>query len=30
VGRMTSNERMVSKADSCTYRLYDALLEQLP
>ncbi len=28
--RMTSNERMVSKADSCTYRLYDALLEQLP
>jgi len=28
--RLTSNERMVSKADSCTYRLYDALLEQLP
>lgn len=27
--RMTSGERMVSKADSCTYRLYDALLEQL-
>ncbi len=28
--RLTSNQRMVSKADSCTYRLYDALLEQLP
>jgi hypothetical protein len=28
--RLTSGERMVSKADSCTYRLYDALLEQLP
>jgi hypothetical protein len=28
--RLTSNERMVSKADSCTYRLYDELLEQLP
>jgi hypothetical protein len=27
--RLTSNEPMVSKADSCTYRLYDALLEQL-
>jgi hypothetical protein len=29
-GRLTNSERMVSKADSCTYRLYDALLEQLP
>jgi hypothetical protein len=28
--RLTSSERMVSKADSCTYCLYDALLEQLP
>jgi len=28
--RLTSNERMVSKANSCTYQLYDALLEQLP
>jgi hypothetical protein len=28
--RLTSNERMISKVDSCTYRLYDALLEQLP
>jgi len=28
--QLTSNERMVSKADSCTYRLYDALLGQLP
>ena len=28
--RLASNERMVIKADSCTYRLYDALLEQLP
>jgi hypothetical protein len=28
--RLTSNERMVSKVDSCTYRLYEALLEQLP
>jgi hypothetical protein len=28
--RLTSSERMVSKANSCTYRLYDALLEQLP
>jgi hypothetical protein len=27
--RLTNGERMVSKADSCTYRLYDALLEQL-
>jgi hypothetical protein len=28
--QLTNNERMVSKADSCTYCLYDALLEQLP
>jgi hypothetical protein len=28
--RLTNSERMVSKADSCTYRLYDALLEELP
>lgn len=27
--RLSSGERMVSKADSCTYRLYDELLEQL-
>jgi hypothetical protein len=28
--QMTSNERMISKVDSCTYSLYDVLLEQLP
>jgi len=28
--RLTSGERMVSKADGCTYRLYDALRAQLP
>jgi hypothetical protein len=28
--RLTSNERMVTKANSCTYCLYDALLEHLP
>lgn len=28
--RLTNNERMVSKANSCTYSLYDELLEQLP
>ena len=28
--RITSNERMISKVNSCTYSLYDALLEQLP
>ena len=27
---LTSNERMVSKANGCTYCLYDALIEQLP
>jgi hypothetical protein len=26
----TNGEGMISKADSCTYRLYDALIEQLP
>ena len=28
--RLSGNERMISKANSCTYPLYDALLEQLP
>lgn len=28
--RLTNNERMVSKVNSCTYSLYDELLEQLP
>jgi hypothetical protein len=28
--RLTSGEQMIIKARSCTYRLYDALLEELP
>src|SRR5215469_458318 len=30
VATLTTDERMVSKVNSCTYSLYDALLEQLP